>query len=135
MDNPLPTDLLVRKLESIHSLDEDDRAALRNLPSADQRYQGWAGHRSRGRPTLAVMLSDERNGYWYKTTGTGKRQILSFQVPGDLPDMQSIHLTTLDSSLATLNPCRLAFVQHEPLRRICQTPPQRRQRLLAHDPH
>jgi CRP-like cAMP-binding protein len=66
------------------------------------------------------MFSDEGIACWSKTTGTGKRQILSFQIPGDLPDMQSIHLTTLDSTLTTLSPCRVAFVQHEPLRAICR---------------
>jgi CRP-like cAMP-binding protein len=41
----------------------------------------------------------------------------------DLPDMQSIHLAMLDSTLTTLSPCRLAFVQHEPLRDVCERRP------------
>jgi CRP-like cAMP-binding protein len=123
MDNPLPTDRLVRKLESIHSLDEDDRAALRNLPlQLNHLKAGQDIVREGDRPSRSCFLMSGM-AYWYKTTGTGKRQILSFQVPGDLPDMQSIHLATLDSSLATLGPCQVAFVQHEPMRRICQARP------------
>jgi CRP-like cAMP-binding protein len=60
---------------------------------------------------------------WFKMTGEGRRQILSFQISGDLPDMQSVHLSTLDSTLITISPCRVAFVQHEALLDICAKRP------------
>ena len=110
-------------MDSIHALDEDDRAAVNNLPlqitdlKADQDIV-----REGDRPSRSCFLISGI-AHWYKMTGAGKRQILSFQIPGDLPDMQSIHLSTLDSSLATLSACRVAFVQHEPLRDICERRP------------
>ncbi len=117
------TDMFLRKLDSIHTLDQDDRDAVNRLPlqvadiKADQDIV-----REGDRPSRSCFLL---NGMacWSKTTGAGKRQILSFQIPGDLPDMQSIHLSTLDSTLTTLTVSRIAFVQHEPLREICERRP------------
>jgi CRP-like cAMP-binding protein len=123
VQKPFLTDLFVRKLDSIHALDEDDRAAVNNLPlqitdlKADQDIV-----REGDRPSRSCFLISGI-AHWYKMTGAGKRQILSFQIPGDLPDMQSIHLSTLDSSLATISPCRVAFIQHEPLRNVCERRP------------
>jgi CRP-like cAMP-binding protein len=116
-------DLFLRKLDSIHLLDEDDHRAVNRLPlqiadiKPDQDIV-----REGDRPSRSCFLLSGL-ACWSKTTGTGKRQILSFQIPGDLPDMQSIHLSTLDSTLTTLSPSRIAFVQHEPLRDICQRRP------------
>jgi CRP-like cAMP-binding protein len=56
-------------------------------------------------------------------TGDGKRQIVSFNVPGDVPDLQSLHLTVLDNSIATISPCSVGFIQHEDLRAICERYP------------
>ena len=112
-------DLFLRKLDSVYVLDDDDRAAVNKLPlqitdiRADQDIV-----REGDRPSRSCFLLDGL-ACWSKMTGDGKRQILSFQIPGDLPDMQSLHLATLDSTLTTLTQTRVAFVQHEPLREIC----------------
>jgi CRP-like cAMP-binding protein len=59
----------------------------------------------------------------YKFTDKGKRQIFSFHTPGDIPDLQSLHLKTMDHALATLTPCKLAFIQHEHLRELFRQHP------------
>jgi CRP-like cAMP-binding protein len=55
----------------------------------------------------------------YKTTAEGKRQILSFHIPGEIPDLQSIHLKTMDHSLQTLTRSKVGFITHETLRDLC----------------
>jgi CRP-like cAMP-binding protein len=55
----------------------------------------------------------------YKLTAGGKRQIVSFGIAGDLPDLQSLHLKVLDISIGTLTQCRMGFITHEDLRDIC----------------
>jgi CRP-like cAMP-binding protein len=121
--SPLLNDVFLRKLNSIHTLDEDDRTAVNRLPvqiadiKADQDVVREGDRPSRSCFLLSGMAC------WSKTTGAGKRQILSFQIAGDLPDMQSLHLSTLDSTLTTISPCRIAFVQHELLRDICARRP------------
>jgi CRP-like cAMP-binding protein len=38
----------------------------------------------------------------YKILETGTRQIFSFHIAGDIPDLQSLHLRTMDHNLGTL---------------------------------
>jgi CRP-like cAMP-binding protein len=115
--------LLLRRLSSIATLDDDDRIAVDQLPlqltdlKADQDIVREGDRPSRSCFLLSGMAC------WFKMTGEGRRQILSFQISGDLPDMQSIHLATLDSTLTTISPCRVAFVQHEALRELCANRP------------
>ena len=60
---------------------------------------------------------------WWNLTARGRRQILSFAIPGDIPDLYSLHLDVLDSTLGTLTDCKVAFIQHEVLRKICDENP------------
>ena len=53
----------------------------------------------------------------------GKRQIFAFHTPGDTPDLQSIHLSVMDHSLATLVPSKVAFIPHEHVRALIRTHP------------
>ena len=57
---------------------------------------------------------------WSNLTGTGRRQIQSFHIAGDVPDLQSLHLERLDSTLFTLTSCKVGFVQHEVLHALCK---------------
>ncbi|GEO15027.1 Crp/Fnr family transcriptional regulator [Microvirga aerophila] len=59
----------------------------------------------------------------YKVTGDGKRQIVGFSIPGDIPDLQSLHLKVLDNSVSTLTPCQVGFITHDALRDICERYP------------
>jgi CRP-like cAMP-binding protein len=53
-----------------------------------------------------------------KTTAAGRRQILSIHVPGDIPDLQSLHLHVMDHDLVTLTECTLGFISHTALRKL-----------------
>ena len=114
---------LIRKLESIFTLDESERAALLNLPlqlttlRADQDIV-----REGDRPTRSCALL-EGFAATFKITPEGKRQITAFHIPGDIPDLQSLHLEVLDTSLATLTPCKVGFIQHEALHDLCERCP------------
>ncbi len=110
---------LIRKLESIFALTDEERQALENLPmqvgviKADQDIVREGDSPSR----CCVILS----GFacTYKVTAQGKRQIVSFNIPGDIPDLQSLHLKVLDNSIGTINPCSVGFIAHEALRDLC----------------
>jgi CRP-like cAMP-binding protein len=56
---------------------------------------------------------------WFKVSGDGARQILAIHIPGDMPDLQSLHLDFLDAGLMTLSPCKVAFIPHHPIRQLC----------------
>src|SRR4051795_8364811 len=53
----------------------------------------------------------------------GKRQILSFHIPGEIPDLQSLHLDVMDHSLGTLARSKLAFLSHETVRDLTRCCP------------
>jgi len=57
-------------------------------------------------------------------TGEGRRQIMAFGFPGDIPDLLSLHLDVLDNSLSTITPCKVGFIGHETLRDLCSRFPQ-----------
>jgi CRP-like cAMP-binding protein len=110
---------LIRKLESAFALSEAERQALVGIPiqitsiRADQDIV-----REGDRPSRSFAIL-EGFACAYKVTSDGKRQILAFYIPGDTPDMQTLHLSRLDFSLATLTPSILGFIQHETLRDLC----------------
>src|SRR5437762_1463920 len=111
--------MLARKLETVFTLSDRERAAIVALPA--QALSLKRNHdivREGDRPGRCCVILDGI-ACWFKLGGEGDRQILSFQIPGDMPDLQSLHLDVLDSSLMTVSPCQVAFIPHEPLRELC----------------
>ncbi|WP_244610562.1 Crp/Fnr family transcriptional regulator [Microvirga pakistanensis] len=117
-DNPL-----IRKLESIFTLTDDERQALSNLPMQVMILKGDQDIVREGdRPSRSCLLL-EGFACTYKITGHGKRQIVSFNIPGDIPDLQSLHLKALDASVGTIEPCKVGFIPHDALRDLCNRNP------------
>ncbi|NNM72733.1 Crp/Fnr family transcriptional regulator [Enterovirga aerilata] len=106
---------LVRKLESIVELAPEEREGLRTLPLTirDLRPQQDIVHEG-DRPTQSCLVL-EGFALRYKLVGGHRRQILAFHIPGEIPDLQSLHLKTMDHSLATLTAARIGFIQHRAL--------------------
>jgi CRP-like cAMP-binding protein len=133
MHSPFRPDFnpMIRKLESVFTLTDDERHALQTLPmqmvaiKADQDIV-----REGDAPTRSCLLL---SGFacTYKMTKDGKRQIVSFNLPGDIPDLQSLHLKVLDNSIGTISPCRVGFITHEALQDICTRYPRLPQRSGA----
>lgn len=112
MAGPSPHDRLIRKLESISTLTSEEAAALRGLPMTLKRLDDDADIVCIGdRPSHCCLLVD---GFLFRyiTLPTGARQITSLHVPGDMPDLQSLHLEVMDHSLGALAPSTVAFIPH-----------------------
>ncbi|KFG70638.1 Crp/Fnr family transcriptional regulator [Microvirga sp. BSC39] len=110
---------LIRKLESIFTLTADERQALENLPmqiTVIEENQDIV--REGDRPSRCCLIL---SGFTctYKVTAQGKRQIVAFNIAGDVPDLQSLHLKILDNSVGTISRCSVGFITHEALRDIC----------------
>ena len=111
-------DRLVKKLESIGTLTDVEREALRGLPMQVQVLgDGEDIVRDGERPSKCCLVLE---GFVtrYKLLRDGKRQILSFHTPGDIPDLQSLHLRTMDHSLGTLALSRVGFITPQHLREV-----------------
>ncbi|CAO4172253.1 Crp/Fnr family transcriptional regulator [Methylorubrum extorquens] len=113
--NPQATARLIRKLESITTLTDEQRQAIESLPV--RTYDLCARQdivRDGDKPSHCCLILEG----WacrYKLLGDGRRQILSFHIPGDVPDLQSLHVHTMDHGLATLTKATVAFIPHENL--------------------
>ncbi|MCP1537670.1 Crp/Fnr family transcriptional regulator [Methylorubrum extorquens] len=107
--------MFVRKLESIAALTDEQRQAIESLPV---RIHSLAARqdivRDGDKPAHCCLILDG----WacrYKLLGDGRRQILSFHISGDIPDLQSLHVPTMDHGLATITKATTAFIPHENL--------------------
>jgi CRP-like cAMP-binding protein len=118
-----PLQVLVRKLESIAPLSSEEERAVRALPltvkeiGADQDIV-----RDGDRPSQCCVVVE---GFLcrFKQLPDGTRQIHSIHVPGDMPDLQSLHLKVMDHGLSALTPSKIALIPHEALRSLTHAQP------------
>lgn len=117
------THTLIRKMESIVSLSHDEGAVLLRLPMQVQDIRARQDIVREGdRPSRCCLIIE---GYAsrYSMTEQGKRQVFAFHISGEIPDLQSLHLGTMDHTLATVSRCTIGFVTHEALRDLCDLYP------------
>jgi CRP-like cAMP-binding protein len=106
---------LIRKLESIAELSDDDRRAVLALPLSVKAYEAdqtivYKGDRPHQCCLVVTGLLCR-----FKDLPNGRRQIMSFHIAGDIPDLQSLHLKMMDHSLGTVESSKVAFIQHAAL--------------------
>ncbi|MCJ2012206.1 Crp/Fnr family transcriptional regulator [Methylobacterium sp. J-076] len=113
--DPQAPGMLIRKLESIAPLSAGERQGIEGLPMRIHNLNARQDIvRDGDQPTHCCLILDG----WacrYKLLSEGKRQILSFHIPGDIPDLQSLQIHRLDHNLATVTKVRVAFIPHESL--------------------
>lgn len=118
-----PQTLMIRKLDSIFPLSEEERKALQDLPVRVVVLQADQDIVCIGEQPSQCCLLLEGFTCLYKMTSDGKRQIMALHIPGDIPDLQSLHLKVLDNSIATISPCTVGFIRHEDMHRVCERYP------------
>jgi CRP-like cAMP-binding protein len=114
---------LVRKLDSIAILTPEDHAALRQLPLSLRTIEAHQPVMNEGDRPSACGVVLEGLLCSTKYTAEGARQIASFYVPGDWPDLQTLHLEVLDHEVVTLTRSRLAFAPHRDIEDIASRYP------------
>ncbi|MEE2951404.1 MAG: Crp/Fnr family transcriptional regulator [Pseudomonadota bacterium] len=109
---------LIRHLRSTTDIGEDDVRLLLDLPMTEKKV--GRGHEIFGEGEHLTRCCLILQGYAarYRVLRNGSRQIVAFNVPGDVPDLQSLHLKTMDHSLITLDPTRLALIPHDAMREL-----------------
>ena len=114
---------LIRRLESIAPVSDDERRAITALPIMVRELKADADIvRDHDRPSQCCAIL-EGFACRYKLLPGGRRQIMSFHIPGDIPDLQSLHLEIMDHSLATVVPAKVAFIPHEAVRSFLRAHP------------
>jgi CRP-like cAMP-binding protein len=116
-------DTMIRKLRNNTNLDQDDIEAIRALPLQIKNLPANTNIVKEGdRPTHCCLIITGF-GVRSKVTDGGKRQIVSVDVTGDIPDLQSLHLHVMDHDFRTLSDCTLGIIPHEPFRALIRARP------------
>jgi CRP-like cAMP-binding protein len=117
-DNPL-----IRKFEYLHDLSDAEKVVLAGLVSKHVEIAADADILCDGdRPRTSNLLL-EGVVFRYQITPDGKRQIMSFHIPGDIFDAQNFLLESMDHSVGALTACKVAVIPHERLRALTEEHP------------
>lgn len=114
---------LLAKLESVAPLSGEDRAALAGLPLRVQAFDEKTDIVRQGDVPRECALVLEGFVARYRLLGTGQRQIVAIHMPGDLPDLQSLHLGVMDHSVGALSPVRIGFIPHAAMHDLIRARP------------
>jgi CRP-like cAMP-binding protein len=107
---------LIRKLESIAPVTDNEKQAIVGLPMVLRDLGADQDIVREQDPASQCCLILDGFACRYKILPSGKRQIFSFHIPGDIPDLQTLHLQVMDHNVGTLVPSKVAFISHETVR-------------------
>ena len=106
-------DLFVDKIETRAKLTEEEREALRRLPQKVVRTTGRTRIVEEGqRPTHSCMVL-EGMVYRTKIAASGRRQIMSFHLPGDMVDLHTVLFKVADHTIESVRSAALVMIRHE----------------------
>jgi CRP-like cAMP-binding protein len=116
-------DLILGKLRQNLDLTEHEKAAIRRLPVVVSRFDAQreivrVGDRpQRSFVIISGLLATS------KVMSSGNRAILAVHVPGDMPDLLSLHLPIMDFTIHSISPVTLGYVEHADIFRLCEVQP------------
>jgi CRP-like cAMP-binding protein len=128
-----PNSAVASKLEAFTRLSSNDKAALaevsRNVRVVDARRDVI----SEGDKPRHVHLVLDGWACRYKQMSDGKRQIVSFCLPGDFCDVNAFILKSMDYSVGALTRLKLAKITSEEMTALMDTRPRIAQALWWHE--
>jgi CRP-like cAMP-binding protein len=107
-----PHTRLIARLRAIASLTDADAKRIEALPMKVQNLRDGHSIVREGDISDQCCLLVEGFLYRHKNDSEGQRQILSWHVPGDIPDLYSLHLNPMDHNLSALGSAVVAFISH-----------------------
>ena len=106
---------LITKLIVSNQLDADDIRAVQSLRMRQKNLEARQHIVTDGQRPSECCLLAQGFAFRSKMTSDGERQVLSIHIPGEIPDLQSLHLGIMDHDLVTMTPCTLGFISHDDL--------------------
>jgi CRP-like cAMP-binding protein len=116
MQSGHPQSRLVRRLKAAVELSDADARLIARLPMKVRNFHADCEIAGEGETSNECILLVDGFLCSQKRTGDGQRQLLSFYVPGDIPDLHALYLPTSDHSLATVEAAVIASIPHSALR-------------------
>lgn len=107
-----PYSRLLQRLERFNSLSSEERQYVAELPLAVVNFSAnqEVAHQGDTRSRCTLLLNGFLCGH--KAVDHSRRQITSLIVPGDIADLNTLHLTATDHSISALGPAVVAFLPH-----------------------
>jgi CRP-like cAMP-binding protein len=121
---------LIQKLETFGALSEQEKEFLKRAPSSVREYRGHEEIVREGDCPGKSCLVVEGMAFRFKILPDGKRQILSFHIPGDFCDLHSFLLHRMDHGIAVASRCKIAMVPHSTFQEITETYPRLARALM-----
>jgi CRP-like cAMP-binding protein len=97
-------DQLIRKLETLAALSDEEKQALRSLPMTVKAFGADQDVVREGDCPVECCLVLSGMVFRYLMLDDGRRQIMGFYIPGDIPDLQSLHIRFMDHSVGAPEP-------------------------------
>src|SRR3954452_9673804 len=101
---------LTRQLAHFVPLAEEDLRLLDRLLQPDERFEADQDIIAEGQVPRSVFVLKEGMACRYRIFPDGRRQIMTFLLPGDLCDLQVFLFKAMDHSIGTLTPVRIAAI-------------------------
>lgn len=123
---------LVRQLESIATLTDEDRTQIAALPFHMKNVAQRHDVMQQGAKLTVCCLIVRGLACRYKLAHGGRRQILSLHLPGDMPDLQGLELDYMDHSIQAMSPCEVAYIPHQSMEALILGSPSLSRALRRH---
>jgi CRP-like cAMP-binding protein len=118
-----PHDRLIVKLESTADLTPSERDAVARIPITVRDVSENTDIVREGDAPSGCCLVIEGYACRYKSLREGQRQIMSFHMTGDIPDLQSLHLKVMDHSIGALTPMVVGYIPHDAMHDLIRSEP------------
>jgi len=123
MDAPQAAAILAKRLVIQGDLSPNELAAVQHLPLAVRTLEAGDNlFREQDHPTQACLVLSGLLGR-FKFVSRGGKQIMSVHVPGDMPDLHSLHLGTMDHTLGPLARSTVGLVRLGDVEDLCRAMP------------
>ncbi|HEY0413035.1 MAG TPA: Crp/Fnr family transcriptional regulator [Allosphingosinicella sp.] len=111
---------LTRKLEALVPLGDEDRAAIGALPTTIRSVPAAHVLVREGRETSECCVLVEGYACRHKLAAGGGRQIVSFQIRGDILDLQHLLLPVADHNVQTITEATVAWIPKSALMAVAR---------------
>jgi CRP-like cAMP-binding protein len=114
---------LFLQLEQHDTLSDEERLVLSETITIQREFSKNEDLVCEGsRPPYSTLLLSGLAAR-YKLVENGARQFTAFHVAGDFVDLHAFLLKKMDHGIVALSPCKVAFSDHQKLKRITETNP------------
>ena len=107
---------LIRKLDSIVRLSNEERYTVENLSFSVREVGAGEAIVNEGDSPSRCCLVLSGLACRSEMLEDGRRQILSFHINGDLPDLNGLHLDAMDHDVGMLQAGKIGFIPHNEIR-------------------